>query len=383
MRSGKILIISHDASLNGAPITLLRLMRLLHGRGYRFNTLIRGRGILEKDFRELSDVFGIYKRPAPGHKLKRVLNNIAGYKPEFDIRPFTSGIDLVLSNTITNGEVLSLVRNVFTGPVLSYVHELQMSSLFYTSAELLNNTMQISDQFLTSCDAVKQNLVMQYGIEPACISRLNYYLPGLVPVEQNAVDAFKARNGIQASFVVAALATIDWRKGADVFIQVAMRLFRKHPGASVQFVWMGGHKDGIETKKMLFDIHNTGLEQKVIVIESSKAYSVIYDCINVLLLTSREDPFPLVVLEAASKSIPVVCFEKAGGAPELINGDAGATVPYLDAESMSDAIMQYYNNRALLELHGNNAKHKVAELYQDPDLIVAQLENVLEKISIT
>jgi glycosyltransferase involved in cell wall biosynthesis len=82
---------------------------------------------------------------------------------------------------------------------------------------------------------------------------------------------------------------------------------------------------------------------------------------EVFLLTSREDPFPLVVLEAAAFGKPIVCFECAGGAPEFVQRDAGVCVPFGDVEAMASAAMtlaQAPEKRATL---GAVARQRVVE----------------------
>jgi len=55
----------------------------------------------------------------------------------------------------------------------------------------------------------------------------------------------------------------------------------------------------------------------------------------VFLLTSREDPFPSVVLEAMSAGVPCVAFEDSGGVPNLLRDfGAGYAVPLGDAAEM-------------------------------------------------
>ena len=57
--------------------------------------------------------------------------------------------------------------------------------------------------------------------------------------------------------------------------------------------------------------------------------------IPVFLLTSREDPFPSVVLEAMSAGVPTVAFEGAGGVPDLLQEhEAGCSVQLGDAAEM-------------------------------------------------
>ena len=62
-----------------------------------------------------------------------------------------------------------------------------------------------------------------------------------------------------------------------------------------------------------------------------------YMAADLLALTSREDPCPLVNMEAMESGMAVVAFEGAGGAPEVL-GDAGVCVPYIDQAAMAEAI---------------------------------------------
>ncbi len=49
-------------------------------------------------------------------------------------------------------------------------------------------------------------------------------------------------------------------------------------------------------------------------------------------MTSREDPFPLVVLDALDARVPVIGFDGGGGFVELLQRDCGVLVPYLDTD---------------------------------------------------
>jgi len=381
MRSNKILIISHDAFLNGAPITLLRLMKLLKTEGYCFNTIARQGGPLEEDFRALSDVFGIYNKRGAKKLIQKFINKLKSATNGFDIEPYLDGVDFVLSNTITNGEVLAKVRAHFNGPVMSYIHELQMGSLFYSTDRYIKSTMEVTNHFLVSSNAVKNNLLSFYNIPENNISALNYYVPKLPAVSVHEVNDFRNNHAIKSKFIAAAIGVNDWRKGVDLFLLVEAWLFKKKPDADIQFAWMGGSKDSVETRKMLHDITKLQLDGKVIIIEPTKNYLAIYQCIDVLLLPSREDPFPLVVLEAASEKIPTICFDKAGGAPEFVHSDAGVVVPYLDIDAMADTILSYYQHKEMLTVHSENAFKKVKQLYNNEELIMNQFNEVVKKIS--
>ena len=59
---------------------------------------------------------------------------------------------------------------------------------------------------------------------------------------------------------------------------------------------------------------------------------------DVFALTSREDPCPLVNFEAMESGLPVVAFQGAGGAPEVLGG-GGISVPYIDVEAMATSLI--------------------------------------------
>ena len=56
-------------------------------------------------------------------------------------------------------------------------------------------------------------------------------------------------------------------------------------------------------------------------------------------MTSREDPFPSVVLHALDAELPVIGFDNAGGFVELLRRDCGQLVPYLDTNAMAAAVL--------------------------------------------
>lgn len=84
-----------------------------------------------------------------------------------------------------------------------------------------------------------------------------------------------------------------------------------------------------------------------------------YPLFDLFLLTSREDPFPLVCLEAAAHGLPILCFENAGGMPEFVAEDAGCVVPYMDLDKMTDTIYNLMNSKNLRQWLGSNAQQKV------------------------
>jgi glycosyltransferase involved in cell wall biosynthesis len=68
---------------------------------------------------------------------------------------------------------------------------------------------------------------------------------------------------------------------------------------------------------------------------------------DVFTLTSREDPFPSVVLEAMQAGLPTVAFQDSGGIPDMLaQYGAGVAVPLGDAAAMADAILSQAKTEA-------------------------------------
>ena len=102
-----------------------------------------------------------------------------------------------------------------------------------------------------------------------------------------------------------------------------------------------------------------------------------FSAMDVFVLASREDPFPLVVLEAAAQGVPTICFDAtAGGACEFVEDDSGIVVPYLDVAAMADAITTFGKSESTRLEAGRRAKEKVVAQH-DIESGAARLTRIL------
>ena len=159
------------------------------------------------------------------------------------------------------------------------------------------------------------------------------------------------------AFIVGSSGTRHWRKGPDLFIELA-RSVRNKLDTPIHFVWIGGG-DKEQRNVLDCDIVKSGLEASVHFLEAKTNPLDYFADFDVFSMTSREDPFPLVCLEVASLEKPILCFDKAGGEPEFVEKDCGFVVPSLDINAMADRVIELYNNRELLRQLGQNATQKV------------------------
>ena len=105
-----------------------------------------------------------------------------------------------------------------------------------------------------------------------------------------------------------------------------------------------------------------------------------YNAMDVFLLPSREDTFPLVCLEAALLERPIVCFQNAGGMPEFVEDDCGFAVPYLDTVAAAERIVELARDRQLRRMMGASAAAKVRARYDVSNGGLAML-NIIKSVT--
>jgi len=154
-----------------------------------------------------------------------------------------------------------------------------------------------------------------------------------------------------------------WRKGADLFINTAKHLATQFPGRKIYFLWVGGSESENIRNQLEFDVRQAGLTRQVLFIGFKSDTARYLAAFDALVLLSREDPFPLAMLEAAAFAIPIVCFSRSGGGPEFLENDAGIVVEYGDTLAVARTLVQLSEQPALCHQLGDAARQKVLSRY--------------------
>ena len=361
-----ILFVSHDANRAGAQILFLRFLKLLkENQNFKFSILLKEGGIIENEFNEIAQTYYWKRQKSMGEKsffsklYKRFINKDA-YKNKFFSALKNQNFDLIVSNTIANGDILPVLRQL-NCPIITYVHELEMGIQQYTKPEFFQNVIALSSSYIACADSVKQNLIQNYSINPTLIKVLPSLLPeSALKYNLNILlnDKLRQQYSIPLdAFLIGGMGTVDLRKGVDVFLQVANKLKQNQ---NVYFLWVGGQDTETDYKNFQIDKSRLGLKNVIFQksVENPLDFMSIFD---VFFVSSREDPYPLVVLEAAMLSKPIICFDKAGGAKDFVEDDCGAVVEYLNVDSVVEKMVELKENPSLREQIGVNARKKVLE----------------------
>jgi glycosyltransferase involved in cell wall biosynthesis len=85
--------------------------------------------------------------------------------------------------------------------------------------------------------------------------------------------------------------------------------------------------------------------------------------LDLFVLPSRWEAFPIATLEAMACGTPVLATDVGGMREQVVDGDTGRLVPANDGPALRDALDEAMRNRARLLEWGANARRRVAELY--------------------
>jgi glycosyltransferase involved in cell wall biosynthesis len=330
----RILFISHEATLTGAPILLLHLARLLQEKtDYKTDFLLKKGGVLEADFNRSGKTTVLYREA--DSLTMRIVRKLSRMVHRIFLRRAIRNYDLIVSNTITNGDIHDLLQG--HPNICTYIHELSHTIKSSTLKKDVENVLQHTRMFFVPSQAVKEHLHQHYHINIKNIRQLPYFIPDNYSVKERSRKKMRERSGFhEEDFVVGGMGSPGWRKGTDVFLQIARKALVNN--SSLKFVWCGGEPGTGSWLGMQHDITNSGLESSFTLIPAQRNSLEIMASYDLFFLSSREDPYPLVVLEAAMMGLPVICFDKSGGAVEFVQNGCGIIVDYLDVDKACEAI---------------------------------------------
>jgi len=367
----KFLFLTNDLSRTGAPLVLLNFLIWIknHKHNINIDIISINDGILEEKFRKNSNSLFIYKK----NILQKVFQNILK----------TSEINILFLNTLTlkkNKKYdLVYVNTVVALPFAYYLFKtskntkiiLHVHELYYAikhNVPHFAKYLKIVDHYIAVSKLVESNLRNKYKINQKNITVI--HPPATI---NNTNLEVKEKN----HFEIGGAGEVRWQKGVDIFILLAKLVLTKYNYKDIYFTWVG-KISALDRIRINHDLEKAGINKYVnFTGEKSNPHKIFVD-FDVFALTSREDPFPLVCIEAGMLAKPIICFENVTGIQEILQFGGGYIVPYLDIEKMAEKIIFYYKNKEKLESDGLKSK-KLFSLFT-PEKIYPEIFNVILKV---
>ncbi len=334
----KVLLVSHCAWRTGAPLCLLRVAEELSKTpGIECFVVLLTGGELADSFARFAPTLEVEWLVAQGFKRHDVPRLIASAFHDFSSR------GVAVCNTLAVGQFPEAFAE-FHVEVLSWIHELPTFISLLGGDRSIEVIARASRTIMVPSQAVRAALAAQFRIDENRIkTNFNGQDPRTLGLDRRSLR-LQVRRELELpddARIVLGCGTVDLRKGPDLFVNVARRVLLEEAEAGEEpgtwFVWVGEFIDETLRRWLLHDCRSGGLDDRIRFVGPRRTVTSYYMAADLFALTSREDPCPLVNMEAMESGMAVVAFSGAGGAPEVL-GDAGICVPYLDLAAMARAI---------------------------------------------
>ena len=302
-----IIVVGHDAHPHGAQFLALSIMReLRQSLGFDAECLLLRDGSLMANYAEIGPT---HELRGCGPESPEAINLVNSLQRR--------GFHTVLCNTTATGHFTPLFKDAGFR-VISLVHELPQVLEKYEGAGLRKHAENIaaaSDAIIFPGELVADGFRKFASLDPVKTTILTQ---GLYKRNRfrTAGEIAHARAKLREELglasdtrIVLSVAFGDRRKGIDLFVDIGERLLADMPNTA--FVWVG-HLDFEIKEEITSRVSHSLYSTRFIFPGFTTDTSRFFAGADLYALTSREDPFPSVILESLEVGVPLVAFEGAG-----------------------------------------------------------------------
>jgi glycosyltransferase involved in cell wall biosynthesis len=347
----QIAVISHDAHPHGAQFLALGMVRSL-AQDFKFgvHTVLLGEGRLRENFTQYSNVYDLHAGADFDARAARLAEELAA-----------AGVSRAIVNTTVSG---TLVKALVEQDIIctSLIHEMpgviqannlqpQAKSIAAHAHHVVFPAQIVGEGFSQFADVDREKA----AIRPQGLWRRNLQRHRKSKVRKELREKLGVANEVP---LILAVGYADHRKGVDLFSRAALEVLAQKPDAL--FVWIGHWDD-----KMRLEVAEItkGHESSFRFLGYEPNTAAYHAAADVYALTSREDPFPNVVLESFDAGVPVVAFAGTGGGAELASRIGGIVVPSQDTRAFALALLELLDKPQIAQTLGAQASQLVDEQY--------------------
>ena len=235
------------------------------------------------------------------------------------------------------------------------------------------------DRFIVVSEVLRKTLVSNHRIPSDNVFKiyngieLNEYQPG------NSDESFKRirkeYNIGEDVFLIGAVGRMVWQKGFEYLIEAIPDIVRDIPDANFLFVGDGPLRQKLEALS-----EELRVRDNVIFAGFRSDIKEILSAIDILVIPSLLEGFPMVTLEAMAMAKPIVATNIDGITEQIRDGVDGILVPPKDPSALAEAVMRILNDKELARSIGLAARKKVEQEFS-VEKMVAETEKVYQSLA--
>ncbi len=317
----RVLLISHELDLTGAPIVLSHLAEWLTEKKLNPVVVARHDGPLRKMFTD---------RGIP------VIVNESVFQSDF-VRKCAPLFSLVAVNTIVGAPVITQLSGTDI-PVLWWIHEARVS---YHPGSLGSMPEQVKENVHIYCISDHAEKILHEYRPGYCAWQLLYFIPDYANMPVSAACPIPI-DGTKTVFVC--VGALEERKGQDILVAAIRRLTNEERSRSL-FVFVGR-----KYYLPIFHVIESTLRDypdsiRYIPQLAHEEVIALYQKMDCLICPSKDDPMPTTVAEAMSLSRLIICSENTGTAELLKKTGGGIIYRNDDPAELADCLARVIKGR--------------------------------------
>lgn len=333
--NGRAVVVSHDAHPHGAQFLALGMVRsLVRDLKMKVEAVLLGEGRLQAEFERICTTHKLFLGNDFDERAKALAHQLA-----------LTGVSFAIVNTTVSG---LFVRHLNQAGItcVTLIHEmpgvLNDNGLHAHAAA----AAKYSDNLIFPASVVQAGFTDFVELDPrkAIIRSQGLWRRNPYRFDKNNIrHEVRTALGLAPSTpLVLAVGYADKRKGVDLFIQAAQCVLEKVPNA--HFVWIGHWDEALRPQlEAALSVNSDAFH----FLGYEPATAKYHAAADVYALTSREDPFPNVVLESFDAAVPVLAFAGTGGGAELVSQSGGQVVPRNDVVAFAEGLANLLSNPQL------------------------------------
>ena len=202
--------------------------------------------------------------------------------------------------------------------------------------------------------------VSPYGIDPAWLAR-------------GSTERTAALRG-DSRYVGGTVGRLVPQKSTSTLLRATPTLLRFEPSTRVLILGDGPRRSELEN-----EARTLGIEDHVTFLGYSDDLQSIYSAMDVFVLPSKYEGFPISLLEVMAMGTPIVATDVVGITDVISDGFNGLLVPFDDPQELSSAIERAISTEPLRRVLSENAREFVRQGFTR-DRVTARVESLYEEI---
>jgi glycosyltransferase involved in cell wall biosynthesis len=372
-----VVIVSHDAHPHGAQRLALNIARGYRALGLDVHLVLLGPGSLLGAFRDVATVYEVDLDTDSPARVRRLVDTLV-----------SAGATFAVVNTTASGRILPALREAGL-PTVSLIHELPGLLRDHGLEEHARLIADHADEVVFPAELVRRSFEEFVGrpLPKATVRPQGLYLRS---PHRSGSEREIQRRAIRQQLGLAPEARIvlgagyaDHRKGIDLFLEAGRWILAADPNTVL--VWVGSDGAPSLTKAGRANLAADGSGDRFLLTGLVDNPEDFYAAADAYMLTSREDPFPSVVLEALDAELPVVAFSGTTGSEGVLVRGTGLLVPPFDTSVLATAVKSLLADPALASALGSCGRALVEEEFRFRDYLhdLAELVgNPLPRVSV-